>query len=94
MNHYATCFPPPPPIFLFFIKVATSHRSPYAVIWNWKFARKYGGGNCLVEAQMWLNYRAIESSSCLFLFHFYIRQSVSEKHFLCVYLYFAGMHYL
>lgn len=52
MNRYATCLP----IFLFFIKGATSHRSQYAVIWNCEFVQKYDGGNCLVEAQMWPNF--------------------------------------
>lgn len=37
MNRYATCLP----IFLFFIKVATTHRSPYALIWNWGFGQIY-----------------------------------------------------
>lgn len=40
MNRYATCLP----ILLFFIKVATSHRSPYALIRNRKFVQIYGEG--------------------------------------------------
>lgn len=63
MNRYATRLP----IFLFFIKVATSHRSPYAVIWNWKFVQKCGRGNCLVTPQMWQNFWVIESC-LLFVF--------------------------
>lgn len=64
MNGYATRIP----VFLFFIKVATAHRSPYAAIWNWMLVQIYGRRNCLVEPQMWQNFWVIES--CLFFFYF------------------------
>lgn len=74
MSCCATCLP----IFLFFIKVATSHRSPYALMWNWGVVQIYVGGNCLLEPRMWPNFWVTESCP---VFCSFLSKIAAEKYF-------------